>query len=145
RIAGVAGAHPGGRPGAPSDGPAILPQLSEQQEGEAAAATAAVITALGRINEPTVMRAVIAYEAHWERRRARLGPVYRSLRAPTLQARIVRLARSFNDLLTPAPGQAPPSADEAIAQLEQEADGPADRTVIRLLVGALGLFTTGTV
>jgi curved DNA-binding protein CbpA len=135
RIAGVAGVG----------GPAILPQLSEQQENESAAGTAVVLTALGRINEPSVMRTVISYEAHWERRRARLGPVYRGLRAPSLQARIVQVARAFNDLLTPAPGQNPPTADEAIAKLEQEAAEAADRTVIRLLIGALGIFTTGTI
>jgi curved DNA-binding protein CbpA len=91
------------------------------------------------------MRAVIAYEAHWERRRERLGPVYRGLRQASLQARIVNVARIFNDMLTPAPGQNPPTADEAIGKLEQEAVEPADRTVIRLLIGALGIFTTGTI
>jgi hypothetical protein len=54
RIAGVVGAG----------GPAIMPQLSEQQELEAPAGTAVVLTALGRINEPSVMRTVISYEAH---------------------------------------------------------------------------------
>src|SRR5262249_19098835 len=90
------------------------------------------------------MRTVISYEAHWERRRTRLGPPYRGLRAPSLQARIVHVARMFNDALTPAPGQTPPTADEAIAKLEQEATDPAERTVLRLLVGALGIFPTGT-
>ena len=137
RIAGVAGAE--------GMGAAIVPQLSEQQESEAPAGTAVVLTALGRINEPSVMRTVISYEAHWERRRAQLGPVYRGLRSPSLQARIIHFARSFNDLLTPAPGQTPPTADEAIARLEQEAADAADRTVIRLLIGALGIFTTGTI
>jgi curved DNA-binding protein CbpA len=135
RSAGVVGMPPGG----------IIPQLSEQQENEAAAGTAVVLTALGRINEPSVMRTVISYEAHWERRRGRLGPVYRGLRPPSLQARIVNIARAFNDALTPAPGQTPPTADEAIAKLEQEATDAADRTVIRLLIGALGIFTTGTI
>jgi DnaJ-domain-containing protein 1 len=135
RISGVVGMPSGG----------IVPQYSEQQENEAAAGTAVVLTALGRINEQSVMRTVISYEAHWERRRARLGPVYRGLRAATLQARILNIARTFNDLLTPAPGQEPPTADETIAKLEQEANDAADRTVIRLLIGALGIFTTGTI
>jgi hypothetical protein len=135
RISGVAG-----MPGA-----AIMPQYGEQQEAEAAAGTAVVLTALGRINEPSVMRTVICYEAHWERRRERLGPVYRGLRTASLQARIVNIARAFNDVLTPAAGQNPPTADEAIAKLEQEAGDAADRTVIRLLIGALGIFTTGTI
>jgi len=135
RIAGVVGVG----------GPAIIPNFSEQQELEAPAGTAVVLTALGRINEPSVMRTVISYEAHWQRRANRLGPPYRGLRAPSLQARIVHVARSFNDMLTPAPGQTPPSADEAICKLEQECTDPADRTVLRLLIGALGIFTTGTI
>ncbi|WP_437757274.1 DnaJ domain-containing protein [Sorangium sp. So ce1389] len=122
----------------------LVPQLSEQQDADVPAGTAAVLTALGLVNEPSVMRTVVAYEAHWVRRQAALGPVYRGLRQPTLQARILATARAFNDLLTAAPGEAPLSADEAIAKLEQEAADPADRTVLRLLVGALGIFPTGT-
>ncbi|WP_437578443.1 DnaJ domain-containing protein [Sorangium sp. So ce887] len=122
----------------------LVPQLSEQQEADVPAGTAVVLTALGLVNEPSVMRTVVAYEAHWVRRQAALGPVYRGLRQPTLQARILATARAFNDLLTPAPGETPLSADEAIAKLEQEATDPADRTVLRLLVGALGIFPTGT-
>ncbi|WP_437591033.1 DnaJ domain-containing protein [Sorangium sp. So ce1000] len=122
----------------------LVPQLSEQQEADVPAGTAVVLTALGLVNEPSVMRTVVAYEAHWVRRQPTLGPVYRGLRQPTLQARILATARAFNDLLTAAPGQAPLSADEAIAKLEQEAADPADRAVLRLLVGALGIFPTGT-
>ncbi|WP_437781860.1 DnaJ domain-containing protein [Sorangium sp. So ce1097] len=122
----------------------LVPQLSEQQDADVPAGTAVVLTALGLVNEPSVMRTVVAYEAHWVRRQPALGPVYQGLRQPTLQARILATARAFNDLLTAAPGEAPPSADEAIARLEQEATDPADRAVLRLLVGALGIFPTGT-
>ncbi|WP_441288811.1 DnaJ domain-containing protein [Sorangium sp. KYC3313] len=122
----------------------LVPQLSEQQEADVPAGTAVVLTALGLVNEPSVMRTVVAYEAHWVRRQPALGPVYRGLRQPTLQARILATARAFNDLLTAAPGEAPLSADEAIAKLEQEAADPSDRAVLRLLVGALGIFPTGT-
>jgi len=134
RLSGVAG----------REGDGIIPELSEQQEAEVPAGTAVVLTALGLVNEPSVMRTVIAYEGHWARRQGALGPLYRGLRQPTLQARIVAVARAFNDLLTPLPGQAPLAADEAVARLEQEFTDPAERTVLRLLVGALGLFPTGT-
>ena len=134
----LAGVRPGaGRPG-------IIPQLSEQQEAEVPAGTAVVLTALGRVNEPSVMRTVIGYEAHWVRRQKRLGPLYKGLRQATIQSRIIATARSFNDLLTPAPGATPMSADEAIARLEADATEAADRTVLRLLFGALGIFPTGT-
>jgi len=135
RIAGVVG----------KGAPGVMPQLSDQQELESPASTAVVLTALGRVNEPSVMRTVIGYEAQWVRRKDRLGPLYRGLRQPSMQSRIISVAGSFNDLLTPAPGMAPLPADEAIARLEKDATEPADRTAIRLLVGALGLFPTGTI
>ncbi|MFO0546956.1 MAG: DnaJ domain-containing protein [Polyangiaceae bacterium] len=125
--------------------PAIIPRLSEAQELELPAATAAVLTALGHVNEPTVMRTVVTYEAHWVRRSRELGPVYRGIRPATLQARIVFLARRFNDLLTPAPGADPISADDALVTMETEATDPADHTVVRLLIAALGIFPTGTI
>jgi DnaJ-domain-containing protein 1 len=126
-------------------GPAVMPQLSEQQENESPAGTAVVLTALGRVNEPSVMRTVMAYEAHWVRRRERLGPVYRGLRQPSMQSRIISVARVFNDMLTPSGGQEPPPADQAIAMMEQGMTEAADRTALRLLVGALGIFPTGTI
>ena len=109
RIAGVVG----------KGAPGIMPQLSEQQEMDAPASTAVVLTALGRVNEPSVMRTVIGYEAHWVRRKDRLGPLYRGLRQPSMQARIISVARVFNDMLTPSPGMAPLPADEAKARHEK--------------------------
>ena len=135
RIAGVVG----------KGAPGVMPNLSEQQEVDAPASTAVVLTALGRVNEPSVMRTVIGYETHWVRRKERLGPLYRGLRQPSMQSRIISVAGAFNDMLTPSPGMAPLPADEAVARLEKDATEPADRTIIRLLVGALGLFPTGTI
>jgi curved DNA-binding protein CbpA len=123
---------------------AIVPKLSEYQDDEVPAGTAVVLTALGRVNEPSIVRTVLTYEAHWVRREERIGPLYRGLRAPTLQARILATARAFNDRVTPSTGEAPVAADEAIEALEREANDNVDRTVLRLLVGALGLFPTGT-
>src|SRR5262249_28460529 len=99
---------------------------------------------LGRVNEPSAVRAVVAYEAQWVRRQPVLGPLYGGLRTPTLQARIVHVARAFNDLLTPSAEQTAMSADEAIAALEAGVTEAAERTVLRLLVAALGIFPTGT-
>lgn len=42
------------------------------------------LTALGRINGPSVMHTVIDYEAHWQRRANRLGAHCRGLRAPSV-------------------------------------------------------------
>jgi len=119
--------------------------LSEDQEDRLAAGAAAVLTALGRVNEPSITRTVLAFEALWLRRQTWLGPVYWGARAPTLHAKIIQIARRYNDLLTPEPGLAPPTPDYAVAVLSDELKEPQDRTVLRMLVSALGLLPLGTV
>lgn len=119
--------------------------LSEDQEDRLAAGTAAVLTALGRVNEPSITRTVLAFEALWLRRQTWLGPVYWGMRPPTLHAKIIGIARRYNDLLTPEPGLMPPTPDFAVAQLSVELTDPQDRIVLRMLVSALGLLPMGTV
>ena len=119
--------------------------LSEDQEDRLAAGTAAVLTALGRVNEPSITRTVLAFESLWIRRMTWLGPVYWGARTATLHARLIAVARRYNDLLTPEPGLAPPTPDFAVATLAEELKDPSDRTVLRMLVSALGLLPTGTV
>ena len=123
----------------------IVAKLSEEAEDKLASGTAAVLTALGRVNEPTITRTVIAFEALWLRRQQWLGPLYRGVRPPTLQSKILALARRYNDLLTPEPGLDPPTSDVAVATLGEELKDPMDRTLLRMLVAALGLFPIGTV
>jgi hypothetical protein len=132
----------GGTGGARISG--VIARISEEAEDKLAPGTAAVLTALGRVNEPTITRTVIAFEALWLRRQQWIGPVYRGARPPTLQSKILAIARRYNDLLTPEPGLMPPPTDFAIATLNEELTDPADKTVLRLLVSALGLFPLGT-
>ncbi|MDB4940782.1 MAG: Translation initiation factor 2 [Labilithrix sp.] len=119
--------------------------LSEDQEDRLPAGSAAVLTALGRVNEPSITRTVLAFEALWLRRQTWLGPVYWGARPSTLHARIITVARRYNDLLTPEPGLPPPTPDFAVATLSEELKDPQDRTVLRMLVAALGLLPMGTV
>lgn len=119
--------------------------LSEDQEDRLAAGAAAVLTALGRVNEPSITRTVLTFEALWLRRQQWLGPVYWGARAPTLHAKLIAIARRYNDLLTPEPGLLPPTPDYAVAALSEELKEPQDRTVLRMLVSALGLLPMGTI
>lgn len=119
--------------------------LSEDQEDRLAAGAAAVLTALGRVNEPSITRTVLTFEALWLRRQTWLGPVYWGARAPTLHATLIAVARRYNDLLTPEPGLVPPTPDFAVAALSEELKDTQDRTVLRMLVSALGLLPMGTV
>lgn len=134
-----------GAQGGPMPGMAGPSTLSEDQEDRLAAGAAAVLTALGRVNEPSITRTVLAFESLWLRRRTWLGPVYWGARAPTLHATIIAVARRYNDLLTPEPGLPPPTTDYAVAVLANELTDAQDRTVLRMLVSALGLLPIGTI
>ncbi|HVJ89695.1 MAG TPA: hypothetical protein VM580_07805, partial [Labilithrix sp.] len=134
-----------GASGGPIPGMAGPTTLSEDQEDRLAAGAAAVLTALGRVNEPSITRTVLTFEALWLRRKTWLGPVYWGARPPTMHASIIAVARRYNDLLTPEPGLPPPTSDYAVAMLSNELTDAQDRTVLRMLVSALGLLPTGTV
>jgi hypothetical protein len=151
QIAMAAMMHDVGRPRAAALGeggprmPGTTVRLSEDAEDKLAAGTAAVLTALGRVNEPTITRTVVAFEALWLRRERFLGPLYAGGRLPTVHAKIVQIARRYNDLVTPEPGLPPPSPDFAVATISEETTNEADRTVLRLLVATLNLLPVGTV
>jgi hypothetical protein len=123
----------------------VSAQLTDAQEDELPAGTAVVLTALGRFNDATRTRTVVAYESLWLRRGGRLGAIYGGVRRPSLHARIIAVARRYNDLLTPEPGLAPPTPDFGVATLHAELAESADRTVLRMLVSALGLYPVGTI
>ncbi|HEY2510017.1 MAG TPA: hypothetical protein VGI39_04150, partial [Polyangiaceae bacterium] len=82
QIAMAAMMHDVGRPRAAAHanpgGPRIstlVARLTEDAEDRLPNGTAAVLTALGRVNEPSIVRTVIAFEALWLRRLSSLGPV----------------------------------------------------------------------
>jgi hypothetical protein len=151
QVAMAAMMHDAGRSRAAAAGAAgtglsmVSAQLTDPQEDELPAGTAVVLTALGRFNEATTTRTVVAYESLWLRRGRRLGAVYGGARRPSLHARIIAIARRYNDLLTPEPGLPPPTSDFGVATLHAELTEPADRTVLRMLASALGLFPVGTI
>lgn len=130
------------------DSPAVVPtSLPDSAERSLPAGTVAVLASLGRINEPTIVRSVVAYEALWGRRTALLGGLYRGLRPASLHARIVSIARAYNDLLTPQPAEPSRSPAEALLRLEEELGASkdrADQTVLRLLMATVGLLPPGT-
>ncbi len=119
-------------------------RLSEDEEDALPAGTAAVLTALGRLNDASIRRTVITFEALSLRRAASIGPPYRGARQATLHARILRVVRRYNELMVPDPGLPSPAPDHAIARLSVELTEPADQTVLRMLVAALGTYPIGT-
>ena len=149
QIAMAAMMHDVGRPRAAAvgEGGPRMPgpvRLSEDAEDKLAAGTAAVLTALGRVNEPTITRTVVAFEALWLRRERFLGPLYAGGRQPTIHAKILQISRRYNDLVTPEPGMPEPEPDFAVATLSTELPDEADQTTLKLLVATLNLLPVGT-
>ncbi len=132
----MAGAFPGsGR---------IVPQLGADQEREVPAATAMLLTAMGRVNEPTVIRTVLAYEACAIARKDAFGSPYEGARSATLQAFMMAIARAYVDGIAGSLGAPARTADETIGHLIERWPDGLGRTALRLLIGALGLFPAGT-
>jgi len=134
----VAGAGPTGqgRVGA------VLPRVGVEQECELPAATAVVSTALSGLNDASMMQTSLVYEALHLNYRKNAGVPYGGARTASLEARIVATARRFTELL--ADPNEERSADQAVNVIQAEVHEEADKTAARLLMGALGLFPTGT-
>lgn len=126
-------------------GSRFLAPLGRDDETHLPAATALVMTAMGKLYEPSMVRSVITYESTWQRHRARLGALYGGAKGPTVASRIVATAHRFNELLTPDPGaERFATPDEAILTMNREAENDVELAAVSLLVGAIGIFPTGT-
>lgn len=121
--------------------------LTEDAERSLPAGTAAVLTTLSRASDAAMARTVVTYEALWLPRAARLGPVYAALRPASLEARIVAMARAYTDLVTLVPGEPPMSPAAALIELDTRAQARGEgveRTMLRLVMSALGVLPPGT-
>ena len=101
------------------------------------------LTALGRMHAPARARTALLYEV-WSMRRAhRLGPVYKGRRPPTLLARIIGVARAFAELRA-AGADGGLSIDDALQVLGNRAGDGTEKALVKLLIGALGIYPAGT-
>jgi DnaJ-domain-containing protein 1 len=119
---------------------AVLPRIIEQQYPELPASAAAATWALGGFGDASIQHTVLVYESLSV---AFQGPApYMGLRQPSLQARIVAVARRFTDLLANLELELTP--DQALSRLMREDADRTNATVIQLLMSSLGLFTSGS-
>lgn len=126
------------------EGLAAERDLSDGELDRTPASEIHMLTAIGRIHQPAMARNVIAYEALRLRRLATTGPVYGGRRPTSLAAHILATARVFIELRAFQPGITGLGIDESIQLLLSRADSAQQRTVVKLLVGALGIFPAGT-
>jgi hypothetical protein len=127
--------------GGSGDGPQRI--LNDDELDRVPTRTVVALTALGRMHAPARARTALLYEV-WSMRRAhRLGPVYLGRRPPTLLARIIGVARAFAELRGAGAGGGL-SIDDALQVLGNRAADGTERALVKLLIGALGIYPAGT-
>jgi hypothetical protein len=116
--------------------------LSDAEESRVPASGAFACIVTGGINPTSAQRAVTVVESSWLERAATMGAPWNGALPPMLASQILSLVRAVLDRIAPRDGSnamAPTDALEAVAA------SSADRTLVRLLVGAVGLVPTGAV
>ncbi len=120
-----------------------LVALADADEATVPAMTAATAIAAGGVNVANALRTVTAYEATWTERRSLLGPVYGG-KAPLPHALILLVVRRLLDYLAPRDATVRPLGPvDALAAMA--ADPTLDRTLVRVLVRAVGVVPAGAV
>jgi hypothetical protein len=127
--------------GSSADG--VQRTLNDDELDRVPTRTVLALTALGRMHAPARARTALLYEV-WSMRRAhRLGVVYKGRRPPTLLARIIGVARAFAELRAAGAGGGL-SIDDALQVLGNRAADGTERALVKLLIGALGIYPAGT-
>ncbi len=125
---------------ATADEPRPVRVLNSDEEEQLPESTVVALTALGKFHPPSITRAVIVHDAL----ALRTGVPYQGKRPPSMMSRILATARSFAELRVPQGTKAPLSIDDALQVLEGEARDSTERALVKLLIGALGIFPAGT-
>jgi len=103
----------------------------------------AISITTGGVNPQSALRTVVVFETTWLEREPLLGPVYAGKLPPLLQAGILRVARAVHDRLAPRDTSRPVSMLDALRDVARQPG--IDRTLLKLLVRAVGLTPTGSV
>jgi hypothetical protein len=122
-------------------GPRAVRRLNAEEEELVPTSSLVALAALGKFHPPNLTRAVVVHEALLLRDG---GVPHAGKRQPSLMGRILATARAFAELRVPKGTAAPLAIDDALQVLEGQARDTTDRTLIKLLIGALGIFPAGT-
>ncbi len=125
-----------------SDDVAVLRNLNEDEEERLPASGLVMLTALGKLHPPAIVRSAILYEALCLR--SSTTAPYGGARSPHVLSRILAVARAFSELRVARGSSAPLSMDDAIDVIKGQATDNTTKSLVKLLVGALGVFPAGT-
>jgi hypothetical protein len=124
------------------EGQTIERTLNEAEEEALATSSIVTMTALGKLHPPALSRSVILYEALSLRNAS--TPAYGGRRSIGTLARVLAMARAFIELRVARGASAALSVDDAIQVLGAQARDNTERTLVKLLIGTLGIFPAGT-
>ncbi len=115
---------------------------SDAAERRIPAATAGACLASGGVNLPAALRTVMVTESAWLERVDLLGAPFGGL-TPFQPSQMLFAVRRLLERLAPRDGTSPVSPTEALSLLAE--DARVDRSLVKLLVRALGIIPAGTV
>jgi tetratricopeptide (TPR) repeat protein len=121
----------------------IAPRLIEEQFHELPVSGATAAWAIGGFADHALVHTALVYESLCLAHRDHAREPYGGLRQPSLAARIITAARAFADGLVDAPDEER-SADRVLCGLLRDSREEIERTVLRLIASAIGLFTSGS-
>jgi hypothetical protein len=125
------------------DGRNRLVLLDDARDRQVPAMAGAISIGTSGINAQSALHTVIVYETTWLEREAYLGPLYAGAHTPLMHAKVVYLARAMLDLLAPRDNKRSLSVLDAIEALAH--NPTVDRTLLRLLLKAVGINPVGTI
>jgi len=120
-----------------------LVRLEDAVDRNVPAMATAISIGTNGVNAQAALHAVIVFEATWLEREAELGPLYGGTPAPLLHAKVLFLARAMLDLLAPRDNKRALSVLDAVDALTKVPG--VDRTLLRLLLKAVGINPVGSV
>lgn len=124
-------------------GPDRIKALTEEVESTIPDLTSAISISTGGVNVQSALRTVTMFETTYAEHEQVLGPVYKRLMSPTVQARVLRVVRAMLELIAPRDTARPLSPLDALAKVSKMPN--IDPIAYKLLVSAVGVMPTGTV
>ncbi len=126
--------------------PNVIPKLSMSGKESLGPSNALLILRNGRLREPTLRRATIAYEAGWLRYEHDIGWPYGNNRRPSVESFIVRVCHRYWDLMALKPSMNERRSPEQVFEtLLEEADSRLERAVVRLVMETLAFYERGAI
>lgn len=120
-----------------------LVPLAEDEDARVPAATAVACLATGGVNPANALRTAAVVEASWLARATAIGPLWEGSKAPLLASEILALVGALLDGVAPRDTRRPLTPMEALEAVVTRSR--ADRSLLRLLVVAMGVLPMGTV